>query len=74
MALLAVVLANCIAVPIHFLASDTFREAVVAEADVQAVFTDAPGNWKSATVFDIGKMCEMEAQGAKLRKSDELLW
>ena len=74
-ALLAIVLAECIAVPIHVLAHESFREAVIAEADVQAAFTDTPGNWKnwkSLRVFDLHKICDMEAQGASLRKADEL--
>ena len=60
------------AVPIHFLAPESFREAVSAEADVRAAFTDTPKNWKSVRALDLGKMGEMEAQGTLLRKSDEL--
>ncbi|CAE7239800.1 car [Symbiodinium sp. CCMP2456] len=71
-ALLAIVLAGCMAVPLHFLAQESFREAVSAEADVRAAFTDVPKSWKSVRVLDLGKMRELEAQGASLRKSDEL--
>ena len=49
-ALLAIVLAGCMAVPIHFLAQESFREAVIAEADVRAAFSDMPKNWKSLRV------------------------
>ena len=51
--LLPIVLAGCMAVPIHFLAQESFREAVIAEADVRAAFTDMPKNWKSLRVSSL---------------------